>query len=205
MPRRRARCAFAGPMARAAWSRRRRSIAASWFAAWERLGCWRYTERMSGVWAEFAALAAPYRWRFLGGFALLLVTNGLGLTIPWLLRDAVGALERSAPARTIAGFALAMIALALAQAGVRTLSRFSVLGASRDLAFDLRQRFFAQLSRLDAPWYDAHRTGDVMSRGVNDIQLVQMVFGPGMLNLLNTTIVYVAALVLMWHLDARLT
>ncbi|HKQ62617.1 MAG TPA: ABC transporter transmembrane domain-containing protein, partial [Candidatus Polarisedimenticolaceae bacterium] len=155
--------------------------------------------------ARFWSFARPYLPYYLAGLALLLVTNGLGVAIPWVLRDAIHALEGRVEPRAIAGYAAIIVGLGLAQALVRTLSRWSVLGASRQVAFDLRQRFFAQLQRLDAPYYDTHRTGDIMSRGVNDIQLVQMFYGPGALNLLNTTIVYVAALALMFRLDARLT
>ena len=42
---------------------------------------------------RFAQFARPYAPAYAGGFLLLLATNALGLWIPWLLRDAVGALE----------------------------------------------------------------------------------------------------------------
>ena len=85
-----------------------------------------------------------------------------------------------------------LIRLALAQAGVRTLSRLCILGNSRKIVHDVRNAFFDQLQRLGASYFDTHRTGDIMSRGVNDIQLLQSFYGPGVLNLLNTTIVNAA-------------
>ena len=136
---------------------------------------------------------------------LLLVTNALGLWIPWLLRDAIRAMERGVDLRVIGRFALLMIAVALAQAGVRTLSRLAVLGASRRIVYDIRNLFFAHLQRLGPSFYDTQRTGDIMSRGVNDTRLVQSLYGPGALNLMNTTIVYVAVLVLLLRIDVKLT
>ena len=68
----------------------------------------------------------------------------------------------------------------------RTFSRLTILGASRRIVYDLRNQFFAQLQRLSASWYDTHRTGDVMSRGINDVQILQSLYGPGLLNLVNT-------------------
>jgi len=154
---------------------------------------------------RFAHYARPYLRTYLVGLVLLLVTNGLALWIPWLLRDAIEAIEREKGLSTVAGLAAAMAGVALLQAVVRTLSRLAILGNSRKIVFDVRNDFFAHLQRLSAPYYDTHRTGDIMSRGVNDIQLLQSFYGPGVLNLLNTTIIYAATMVLLWRIDPSLT
>jgi len=154
---------------------------------------------------RFWCFARPYLGRYAVGFLLLLATNGLGLWIPWLLRDAIEAIEDGKPLGIVAGLAAGMAALALAAAVVRTLSRLVLLGSSRRIVCDVRNLFFGQLQRLGASYYDTHRTGDIMSRGINDIQLLQGFYGPGVMNLLNTAIVYVAVLVLMLSIDPRLT
>ncbi len=153
----------------------------------------------------FIDFARPYRREYLSGFVFLLLTNALSLGIPWLLREAIHAMEQGEAAGMLARYSAGMVALALAQAWLRTLSRLRILGASRHIAFDIRNRFFAHLQRLDATFYDGQRTGDIMSRGVNDLQLLQAFYGPGLLNLLNTLIVYTAVLVLLFRIDAALT
>src|SRR4029078_9371004 len=95
-------------------------------------------------------------------------------------------------------------ALALAQAFARTWSRLTILGASRRIVYDLRNQFFGQLLRLSASSSGTHRTGDVMSRGVNDVQILQSLYGPGLLNLVNTAIVYVAVVARLLRIDPRL-
>lgn len=147
----------------------------------------------------------PYRRRYVVGLVWLLATNALALGIPWLLRSAVHAIERGGSPRALAGFALGIAALALVQSVTRTLSRLEILGASRQAAHDVREAFFARLLVLDAPFYDAQRTGDIMSRGVNDLQLLQAFYGPGLMNALNTAIVYVAVLAVMLSIDVPLT
>jgi ATP-binding cassette subfamily B protein len=157
------------------------------------------------VLSRFLDLARPHRRAFVTGFLLLVLTNALGLGIPWLLRDVVHAIERGAPQRLLAEYAGAMILLAVLQAWVRTMSRLRILGASRRIAYDVRDRFFRKLEQLDAAWYDRTRTGDIMSRGVNDLQLLQSFYGPGVMNFLNTAIVYVAVLSLLLRIDVTLT
>jgi ATP-binding cassette subfamily B multidrug efflux pump len=154
---------------------------------------------------RFAQFARPYASAYAGGFLLLLVTNGLGLWIPWLLRDAVGSLERHEGLSVITKLALLMIVVALGQAVVRTFSRRIILGASRRIVYDVRDRFFERLQMLGPSFYDTQRTGDIMSRGVNDTRLIQGFFGPGAMNLLNTSVVYVAVLILLLRIDLRLT
>ena len=154
--------------------------------------------------ARFWSWTAAYRGAYARGLAWLVLTNVFALAIPWVLRDAVHALERGVPPGTIARYACAIIALALIQAWVRTLSRLVILGASRRIAFDVREAFFSKLLTLDAAFYDGQRTGDLMSRGVNDLQLLQAFYGPGLLNALNTAIVYVGVLVAMVRIDAGL-
>ena len=154
---------------------------------------------------RFWEYARPYRRRYLVGLILLLATNGLILLLPWLLRGAVDAMERRAPLQTVGGFAAGMIGVALLQALTRTGSRLMILGNSRRIVFDIRNRFFSQLQRLDAKFFDTNRTGDIMSRGVNDLVLLRSFYGPGVLNLLNTSLLYVGALVLLLRIDLMLT
>jgi ATP-binding cassette subfamily B multidrug efflux pump len=146
-----------------------------------------------------------YRWRFATGWVLLLVTNGLALLIPLALRDAVEALRHAPEVATVGWFALTIGALATGQALARTASRVAVLGASRLIAFDLRNRFFTHLQRLPAAFHARTPTGDLMSRAVNDMMSVRSFFGPGVMNVLNTGMVYIAALSLMTWISPHLT
>ena len=156
---------------------------------------------MSRLWS----FSRPYLPSYALGLLLLLATNGLSLWIPWLLRDAIDAMESGAELSVLGGFALGMMGVALLQAIARTLSRLVILGNSRKIVYNVRNQFYGQLQRLGASYYDTHRTGDIMSRGVNDIQLLQGFYCPGVMNLLNTTIVYVAVVSLLVSLNFKLT
>lgn len=150
-------------------------------------------------------LFLAHRGRFAAGVVLLLATNALALAIPWLLKIEVDAIQRHESSRRVALLAAGIAAVALAQAGARTLSRVSILGASRHIVYELRNRFFARLVTLPASFFDRYRTGDLMSRAVNDLMLVRSFFGPGILNLANTVLSWVGAVALMAAIDWRLT
>ena len=146
-----------------------------------------------------------HRREFLLGFLCLIVTNALTLLIPWLLKDAIEALRQGASLRAVRFDALAIILTALVLAAARTGSRLLILGASRRIVYDVRDRLYAHLLTLPASFYGRHRTGEIMSRAVNDLMLIRSLFGPGMLNVLNVALLYSAGLTLMAFLDPLLT
>ena len=69
----------------------------------------------------------------------------------------------------------------------------------------MRNDFFAHLEKLPLSYFQAHRTGDLMSRATNDLNAVRMMIGPSVMYSANTLLAFVVALALMISIDARLT
>src|SRR6185369_9921126 len=61
------------------------------------------------------------------------------------------------------------------------------------------------LEKLPLSYYHAQRTGDLMSRVINDISAVRVMLGPGILNFANAPLYYVYAVALMLSMDVRMT
>jgi ATP-binding cassette subfamily B protein len=149
----------------------------------------------------------------LAGCLCLVATNGLSMAIPWLIKNAIDTLRAGgAGARVLAGVhggvardAAWIAGLAVAQAVIRTWSRILIFNAGRNIEYRLRNDLFRHLLRLDAGFYRSHPTGDVMSRLTSDLGAVRQLFGPGLLNLINTALVYVTTVWLLVHLSPRLT
>jgi ATP-binding cassette subfamily B multidrug efflux pump len=146
-----------------------------------------------------------YRARLITGSALLLATNGLALAIPYLLGRTIDALRGADPAGEVPRLAMWMIGLAAAQAVARIGSRILLFNAARMAEADLRSALFAHLMKLEPSYYRSHPVGDVMSRLTSDVQTVRAMWGPGILNLVNTTMLFGAALFLMLGIDPWLT
>jgi ATP-binding cassette subfamily B multidrug efflux pump len=149
-----------------------------------------------------------------GGTLLLAATNALGLTIPWLLKGAIDSLRGlqaspGAPAGDTIHLVTVTAALiagtAVAQGIARTFSRILIFNAGRNVEYQLREDLFWHLCRMDPGFFRRNSTGDVMSRMTNDLSAVRMLFGPGILNVVNTAIVYVTGLWLLVHLSPWLT
>ncbi|HEU4400823.1 MAG TPA: ABC transporter transmembrane domain-containing protein, partial [Candidatus Polarisedimenticolia bacterium] len=146
-----------------------------------------------------------YRVAFLLGVLCLIVTNALSLSIPWLLKQAIEALRQKDTLGTVTRYALLISGIALLLAVVRTWSRRFILGASRRIVYDIRNELFAHLQTLPASFYGRTRTGEIMSRAVNDLMLIRSLFGPGALNVVEVALRYGAGLTLMAIIDPVLT
>ena len=152
----------------------------------------------------------PYlrqQWRsYLFGALFLAGTSGFALTIPWLLKLAVESIQTpQKAAHSPAWFGGAIIAAALLHGAIRVLSRTTLLHTARRIEFNLREEMYARLLLLDLNFFNKERTGDLISRFANDLTNVRMLVGFGVLNIINTVLVYCAALFLMTRLSPQLT
>ena len=68
----------------------------------------------------------------------------------------------------------------------------------------MRNDFFAHLQTLPLSYFQAHRTGDLMSRATNDLSAVRMMIGPSIMYSANTMLTFVVALTVMVSIDGRL-
>jgi ATP-binding cassette subfamily B protein len=147
-----------------------------------------------------------YRGDFLAGFVCIVATTALTLAGPWVLRYAIDDLTRTGvtPAK-LRFYAGAILALTMVGGVFRFLQRRIIIGASRDIEFDLRNDFFARLQLFEPAYFHRNRTGDLMSRATNDLNAVRMMIGPAFMYLSNTILTFVAVIVVMLSLNVRLT
>ncbi len=156
--------------------------------------------------ARLWRVARVHTRRWLWGFVLLLLTNASAMVIPQLVRRAIDDINASGvDAASLRDLAILMIAIAVAGAVVRSLSRIHIFYAARDVEMDLRNQFYAHLTRMPASFFQRHPTGDLMSRATNDLTQVRLFLGPGLLNMVNTAIAYASALPLLFTLSPKLT
>jgi len=146
-----------------------------------------------------------YRRRFGVGLACVAATTAITLVSPWILKHAVDDLYRGVTREKIATYALLLLAVAVGSGTFRFLMRRIIVGVSREIEYDLRNDFFAQLQRFPPAYFQSRRTGDLMSRATNDLNAVRMTVGPAIMYSANTAILFVVAIALMVSIDLRLT
>jgi ABC-type multidrug transport system fused ATPase/permease subunit len=108
-------------------------------------------------------------------------------------------------AHTVAIYALLLIGVAAGKAIFQFLTRWRLIGISREIEFDLRNDLFKHLEGLSYSYYQRTRTGDIMARATNDLNAVRMLLGPAIMYSANTVVFTAFALLFMYHLSPKLT
>jgi ATP-binding cassette, subfamily B, multidrug efflux pump len=147
-----------------------------------------------------------YRVSIAVGLVMVVIANAFSLAAPYLIKRGIDALGRAdAPPGLILRYAGLVVLTAVLGGIGRYGMREMLNGVSRRVEFDLANDFFRHLLRLDAGFYAATPTGDIMSRATNDISAVRMVAGPAYMYLVNTLVGTVFSLTLMVWIDPWLT
>jgi len=146
-----------------------------------------------------------YKKYWLAGFLAVAMTDIFMLVGPWILRNAVNALEKNVTRGQLALYAGAIIAVTLISAVFRFIMRQTMIVASRRMEYDFRNDFFSHLLTLDRKYYDKTPTGDIMARATNDMDSVRSMIGPGIMYFTSTAVTLMLAPALMIKISPRLT
>ncbi len=139
------------------------------------------------------------------GALCVLFNNGIWILFPQVLRRAVNDLHSGVTRQKLLTYSLLIIAIALIKGIFQFLTRWVVIGISRDIEFDLRNDLFAHLERLSHSYYQRNRTGDIMARATNDLNAVRMLLGPAIMYSANTLVFTAGALGFMLAISPKLT
>ncbi|NLS43219.1 SmdA family multidrug ABC transporter permease/ATP-binding protein [BEV proteobacterium] len=149
----------------------------------------------------FAQLAWYFRqeWRrYLEAVVLLIIIAILQLLPPKLVGVIVDGVTRDVmPAATVMKWIGVMLLIAVMVYLLRYVWRIFLFGASYQLAVELRDDFYRQLSRQHPAFYLRHRTGDLIARATNDVDRVVFAAGEGVLTLVDSMVMGCAVLVVM--------
>jgi ATP-binding cassette subfamily B protein len=133
--------------------------------------------------ASFLKYILPYRRRLLVGAVCLILRTLIALIPPWLLGICIDSVEQDRASPTyLAGFGALMLAAVLVASVFRYGMRMTMIVASRDMEYDLRNDLFRHLETLPASFFHKMKTGDIMARSTNDLNYVRNLLGPGIMH-----------------------
>src|SRR3989475_3624266 len=146
-----------------------------------------------------------YRRSYIIGTICVFCNNGSWILFPQVIRRAVDDMHMGVTRHKLATYALLLLAVAATKGIFQFLTRWVVIGVSREIEFDLRNDMFRHLEGLSYSFYQRTRTGDIMAKATNDLNAVRMLLGPGFMYTANTVVFTAFALGVMLHISHRLT
>jgi len=144
-----------------------------------------------------------YRWGYAAGTVCVFLHNGILVLLPLVLGLAFDDLRQGGHKLLL--YAGLLLAIAVTKGIFQFLTRWIVIGISRDIEFDLRNDLFERLESLSYSYYQRNRTGDIMARATNDLSAVRNLLGPAIMYTANTIVLTAGALAFMVTISPRLT
>jgi ATP-binding cassette subfamily B multidrug efflux pump len=135
----------------------------------------------------------------------VVLNNGVWILFAQVLSRAINDLNTGHPRHRLLTYASLLLAIAGTKGIFQFLTRWLIIGVSREIEFDLRNDLFRHLEGLSYSFYQRTRTGDVMARATNDLNAVRMGIGPAVMYSANTLAFMSGALFFMLHISPKLT
>ena len=146
-----------------------------------------------------------YSRDFMWGGLSVVISNAIWILFPQVIRIAIDDLNHGVTRQKIFLYAGLLVLISAAKGVFLFLTRWIIIGISREIEFDLRNDLFRHLERQPAAYFQQHRTGDIMARMTNDLNAVRMLLGPAIMYSANTVLFSIGALYFLLRISPRLT
>lgn len=148
-----------------------------------------------------------HKWQYILGIITLFIVDYANLFIPELTGNVTDGLT----SRTMDMHGVLMTVLKIFLLGVvltigRFLWRYFLFGSARTIEKEIRDDMFAHLEEMDVEYYNAHKTGDLMTRFTSDLNSIRMSIGPAIISIFDATVMALMVIIqMMVYVNVRLT
>src|SRR6266571_311987 len=161
--------------------------------------------KASHIWRDLRVLIWPRRKLFIFGLILTFINRGAGLVLPgstkFLIDDVVQKHRQDLLIPIVAAVAGAILIQALTS---YTLIRLLSTSAQRLIA-EMRIKVQQHIGRLPVRYYDANKTGSLVSRIMSDVEGVRNLIGTGLVDFVGGLMTACIALVILFRISALMT
>uniref|UniRef100_A0A7C4YG81 ABC transporter ATP-binding protein n=1 Tax=candidate division WOR-3 bacterium TaxID=2052148 RepID=A0A7C4YG81_UNCW3 len=149
-------------------------------------------------------LLFKYKLRVILGIIVLLIVDGIQIIVPVIVKRAIDNLSQGIYSHLLY-YAIIIVLLSIVVAFFRFWWRFFIIGNSRIIERELRDKFFTHIINMDAYFFKDKNIGDLMALSTNDIEAIRMALGMGTIAIVDAVFLSLASLGMMLKLDIRLT
>jgi ABC-type multidrug transport system fused ATPase/permease subunit len=147
----------------------------------------------------------PPAWLIASGFGLMIVNRVAGLVLPYTTKSFVDGVLFQKQASLLMNIILAVLGATIIQALTSYALAQIISKAAQRMIAELRIRVQAHIGRLSISFFDANKTGQLVSRIMNDVEGVRNLIGTGMIDFFGSLVTAALAGVYLIHLNAMLT
>lgn len=153
-----------------------------------------------------------YKWRFLFGILFTIISNYFGVQMPAFFSDSIDRFQSNLSLQSKTDYLYLALELGAIYMGFSLLKGFflflmrqSIIVMSRFIEYDLKNEIYQKYQDLDQSFYKKNATGDLMNRISEDVGLVRMYAGPGIMYTINLVVSFILIVTKMITISPSLT
>ncbi len=146
----------------------------------------------------------PYWLITLGAYVSLILVTASNLLTPRLIQRIIDEGIAAQNVQVIVMMTAAILALALVRGVFQFLQGYWSEKASQSAAFEMRNALYDKLQSLSFSYHDQSQTGQLMTRATNDVEMVRQFTGLGLIQLLNSLIMFFGTAIILVSMNWRL-
>jgi ABC-type multidrug transport system fused ATPase/permease subunit len=163
------------------------------------------SERFRELWPDIREMVAPRRAILAGGFGLMIVNRISGLVLPVSTKPLVDKVINGHQHQLLVPIVLGVLAATVIQ-GTTSFGLTQLLSkAAQRLIAELRRKVQQHIGRLSVSYYDANKSGALVSRIMSDVEGVRNLIGTGLVDFVGGLMTALIALVLLMRISALMT
>jgi len=155
--------------------------------------------------SKLGSYLRPYWRQTTLGIVALFVVNAVNVRIPLVIRSIIDNLKVTFSFNQVLQYVALIIVLSSVMWVIRMVSRIALFGVGRQVEFDLKQKVFQHLLKLEPSYFAANTAGDLINRATSDVDNIRRLVGFAVLSLANTVFAYALTLPIMLSISVQLT
>src|SRR6056297_182451 len=146
----------------------------------------------------------PYMGEIIGGLVCLIIVGILGILVPWLFKFLIDDVLINGNKIILNYIAGGAVLLYLLKGIFNYGQKYLISGMSQHVVVDIRKDLYQHLQKLSLSFFERQRTGDLMSRITNDVNVIQNIFTLGLSNFILQPIMIIGIIGFLLYIDWKL-
>ena len=161
--------------------------------------------KLTKVWPHVWRLIRPRRWLLALGFVLMVINRFCGLVLPYSSKPFVDGVLSKRHGQLLLPIIGVVLTATIIQASTSFALTQLLSKAAQRMIADLRRQVQAHIGRLSVSFYDANRTGNLVSRIMTDVEGVRNLIGTGLVDFVGGIITALIAFAVLMKISAIIT
>ncbi len=148
---------------------------------------------------------APYKFKIVVAIGCMVAVAALNLVVPWIVKEMIDKILINKDTAMLNVIAIIVVVVYVVRGGFFFGQEYLMASVGQEIILKIRNEIYEHLHRLSLSFFVREHTGEIVSRVVNDVYVLQDVITRGFIDLVLKGITVVGIIAFIFYIDWRLS